>query len=330
MPTSAERPVRDDPAVNPNSLHKFHRAVRGPKGVPDQIISTETGDAVPKHPGHPFAATTRVSFEFYDQRKSTAPFGYEHFVSLPPSYDRNVSRKWPLILFLHGSGESQRSPGESHASIRHGVPKVILCYDKLCGSGDNECPHIDIPMAARMRKNKQVKQEDRSSEPVPIEACTELAENFVTVTPSLDMRRGYGWSSPILSALLNEVLERYRIDHDRIHLTGFSMGGYGVWDLALREPHRFASLIPICGGADPSQADKLKHLPIWMHHGAQDDIIPAKASELMYDALLVCGAQQVKFDCHADMTHDAWTVAYNDEAVYRWMLDHRKVIAEPG
>ena len=326
----AGRPSRDDPAVNPNSLHQFHRAVRGPKGVPDRITGIETGDAIPKDPGHPFAATTRVSFEFYNQRKSNAPFGYEHFISLPPAYAHDVSKKWPLILFLHGSGESQRSPGESYASLRHGIPKVVLCYDKIRESGDGLLPHIDIPMAERTRKNKQTKQGDRSSEPVPSEGCTLLAENYLTVTPSLDMRRGYGWSAAILSVLLDEVLDRYRIDPDRIHLTGFSMGGYGVWDLALREPHRFASLMPICGGADPSQADKLKHLPIWIHHGAKDDIIPAQASVLMYDALLASGAQQLKFTCDPDLMHDAWTAAYNDTQVYRWMLDHRRASSESG
>ncbi len=319
--------MRDDPAVNPNSLHQYHRTVRGPKGVPDRIISTGSSIPVPKNPGHPFATTTRISFEFYDQRKSNAPFGYEHFVSLPPSYGHDVSRKWPLILFLHGSGESQRSPDQSYASVRHGIPKVVLCYDKIRDNGADEQPHIEVPMPARLRKTKQAKHGDKSSEPVPIEACTNLAESFVTLIPSLDMRRGYGWSASILSALLDEVLARYRIDANRIHLTGFSMGGYGVWDLALREPHRFASLMPICGGADPSQAGKLSHLPIWIHHGANDDIIPAKASQMMYDALLAAGAQHVKLDCHAAMMHDAWTAAYNDVKVYQWMLDHRSAVA---
>ena len=315
--------------MNPNSLHQFHRAIRGPKGVPDKVASVEAEEAVPKDPGHPFARTTQIKFQFYDQRKSNTRFGYEHFISLPPSYDHDTSRKWPLLLFLHGSGESQRSPGESYASIRHGIPKVILCYDKLKEREDGVAPHIEVPMPARKGKNKQSRQGDKSPEPVPIETCTHLAENFVTLMPSLDMRHGYGWSAPILSALLDEVLERYRVDDDRIHLTGFSMGGYGVWDLAIREPGRFASSMPICGGADSSESSNLRHLSIWIHHGAKDDIIPAKASQIMYDALLHSGARNVKFTCHEDLMHDAWTAAYNDVEVYRWMLDCRKNASRP-
>lgn len=77
-----------------------------------------------------------------------------------------------------------------------------------------------------------------------------LAENFVTVTPSSNLDNGYGWNASILSALLNEVVERYRIDLDRVHVTGFSMGGYGTWTLATHSPNRFATLIPICGAGD--------------------------------------------------------------------------------
>lgn len=87
------------------------------------------------------------------------------------------------------------------------------------------------------------KDKDKSSEPVlSREVCELVAENFVTVTPSLNMDRGgYGWNASILSALLDEVVERFsgpepemrlgmgtgdEVDADRIHVTGFSMGGY--------------------------------------------------------------------------------------------------------
>ena len=119
------------------------------------------------------------------------------------------------------------------------------------------------------------------------------------------MGHSYGWSAPILSALLEQILEDYRIDTDRIHLTGFSMGGYGVWDLAQHEPHRFASLMPICGGADPAIASSLSHLPTWIHRGKGDDIIPAEASKMMYDALIASRAGEVHFSCHENTKHDA-------------------------
>ena len=146
---SDSRPFRDDPRVNPNSLHHFHTAVRGPKGVPAKVTAVRNSERVARDPGHAYARTDYISFEFYNQRQTNAAFGYEHFVSLPRLYEQEQSRKWPLILFLHGSGESQRLSGESYASIRHGIPKVILCYDKLKQDLVQDPPSINIPAPPR-------------------------------------------------------------------------------------------------------------------------------------------------------------------------------------
>ncbi|RYP17045.1 hypothetical protein DL765_004744 [Monosporascus sp. GIB2] len=283
--------------------------------------STPTGV---KDPGHEYAKTQHISFDFFDQRTSNAPFGYEHYVSLPPAYESDPTSTWPLILFLHGAGESQRNRNESFLSIRHGIPKVILCYDQLKKDPSNQNPSISIPRAERLRKSKQVKQGDKSEEPVPPEVCTLLAENFITVTPSLDMNYGYGWNASILSALLDEIVDRYRVDLDRIHVTGFSMGGYGTWDLAMRTPYRFASIMPICGGGDSLRVTHIKHIPHWVHHGALDDIIPFKASKQMVDALTKAGAPEIQFTRYPDLMHDSWTAAYDNPEVYRWMLNTRR------
>lgn len=113
-------------------------------------------------------------------------------------------------------------------------------------------------------KDKDNINRDRSSEPVPTESCLLVAENFITVSPSLNMTHGYGWNAAILPALLDEVVTRYRIDRDRIHVTGFSMGGYGAWDLALYSPRRFATVVPVCGGGDTVRvAASLRHVPHW-------------------------------------------------------------------
>ncbi len=259
---------REDLSVNPNSLHDFRMRRRGPKNIPTVVMAKSGTDtpSVPKDPGHPYANTKHISFQYFDQRMSNASFGYEHYVSLPPTYEGDIERTWPLILFLHGAGESQRREDESYASIRHGIPKVILCYDKLRDGKDP--PHIDIPLAPRLRKTKQTKQGDKSTEPVPAEVCKLVAERFVTVTPSLNMECGYGWNNSVLTALLDEIVQRYRIDLDRIHLTGFSMGGYGTWDLALHTPDRFASVMRICGGGDPIRAPLIKHISHWWESAA--------------------------------------------------------------
>lgn len=74
---------------------------------------------------------------------------------------------------------------------------------------------------------------------------------------------GYGWNTSVLSELLDEVTTYWRIDLDRIHVTGFSMGGYGTWALAMHNPERFASLTPMAGGGDLAQAGSIAHVSHW-------------------------------------------------------------------
>ncbi|GAB7339812.1 hypothetical protein MBLNU457_6357t1 [Dothideomycetes sp. NU457] len=275
----------------------------------------------PKDPGHPYAETKNISFTYHAQQTSPAPFGYDYFISLPPSYTTSPSRRYPLILFLHGAGESQRAENESYASIRHGIPKLILCYDKF--KSGLKRPSISIPQAQRIRKNPS-KVSDRSSEPVDAEVCALLAENFITVTPSLDMRHGYGWNVSVLSALLDEVVNAYRVDLDAVHITGFSMGGYGTWALGIHSPARFASLMPVCGGGDMLRVGLIKDLPQWVHHGVLDDVIPVGASEKMVSSLRNKGAREVRFTKYEELKHDCWTEAYGNMEVYEWMLRCRR------
>lgn len=140
----------------------------------------------PIDPGHPYSATKHISFQLYRQAVSAAPFGYEHYISLPPAYETQPDRKWPLVVFLHGAGESKREPNESYACLRHGVPKIILCYDRL---QSGETPAVDIPPRGGRNPNQGRKRADRdlSSDPVPEEVCRAVAEEFITLTPVLDL-----------------------------------------------------------------------------------------------------------------------------------------------
>src|SRR5205823_3941888 len=92
---------------------------------------------------------------------------------------------------------------------------------------------------------------------------------FIVVAPQSP---GRGWNPEALDALLDEVVSHYKVDKDRIYLTGLSMGGFGTWTLAAAHPGRFAAIAPICGGGDPKQADRLKGLPTWVFHGAKDPL----------------------------------------------------------
>ncbi len=75
-----------------------------------------------------------------------------------------------------------------------------------------------------------------------------------------------------------EVQRRYRIDPDRLYLTGHSMGGGGTFALAVRHPHRWAAIGPMAsGGTRPLEwLQNLQHLPTLFYHGSEDEVVPVQ------------------------------------------------------
>jgi predicted peptidase len=131
------------------------------------------------------------------------------------------------------------------------------------------------------------------------------------------------WSTPALAALLDRLLSQLRIDRDRIYLTGLSMGGFGAWDLATTHPDRFAAVVSISGGGNPVPACRLRHVPVWLVHGQQDDVIPVQESELLARRLQTCGGR-VRLTVYPDAGHDAWSRTYEDPAFLDWLLAQRR------
>lgn len=141
---------------------------------------------------------------------------------------------------------------------------------------------------------------------------------FIVVSPQCP--DNIFWNIDILIALLNDVVAKYRVDTNRIYVTGLSMGGHGTWELAMRQTNRFAAIAPVCGWADTSKACSIAHIPIWVFHGAKDVVVPIAASEQMVEKLKSCGAN-VKFTVYPEANHDAWTETYNNEELYKWFLE---------
>ncbi len=155
-----------------------------------------------------------------------------------------------------------------------------------------------------------------------------LSLPFIVVAPQCPVNDTWDHHRFGLTALLDEIGSQYRVDPDRVYLTGLSMGGFGTFDLAQAFPERFAALAPVCGGvrrlADaPTTARRLKSLPIWVFHGALDDIVPLAASEQIVDALKAEGAD-VQFTVYPDKYHDSWTVTYDNPELYAWFQKHRR------
>jgi predicted peptidase len=161
----------------------------------------------------------------------------------------------------------------------------------------------------------------------PPRLVEERPQDFPFIVVSPQVADDLIWSTRLLDALLEEVTETYAVDEDRIYVTGLSMGGYGTWHLAMEFPQRFAAIAPISGGGTVTGACTLRHLPIWVFHGAQDEIVPASRSEELVERLRRCGGN-VRFTLYPDAGHDAWTRTYENPELYRWFLQQRR--GEPG
>ena len=162
---------------------------------------------------------------------------------------------------------------------------------------------------------------------VKVHGPPKLAEKdnweFIVISPQC--KSSDYWNSEgnlqMLSRLITMVEENYRVDESRIYLTGLSMGGYGSWALAAKEPDRFAAVAPICGGGDPSMAEKYKNTPVWVFHGAKDSVVPIVRSEEMVDAIKEYNPD-IKFTIYLEAGHDSWTETYNNEELYSWFLSN--------
>jgi predicted peptidase len=152
---------------------------------------------------------------------------------------------------------------------------------------------------------------------------------FVVVSPQCPAESYWDYELDGLGALLDEIVADYAVDASRLYLTGLSMGGFGTWQLALRQPERFAAIVPIAGGYEyggdsiPENICDLKGLPTWVFHGALDTVVLPEQSEVMVNALRACGGE-VHFTLYPDAEHDSWTETYGNAELYAWLLQHSR------
>lgn len=54
--------------------------------------------------------------------------GYKYLLTLPEGYDKDATKKWPLLVFLHGAGERG---DDLNLLKKHGPPKLIAAGQKF-------------------------------------------------------------------------------------------------------------------------------------------------------------------------------------------------------
>ena len=153
---------------------------------------------------------------------------------------------------------------------------------------------------------------------------------FIVVSPQSPSQVG-GWYPNLkaIEAILDEVQHDFAIDADRVYLTGLSMGGYGVWALAMDDADRFAAIAPVVGGYfySAKQLCKLKDKPTWVFGAKRDRNVPIKESERVVKALKDCGGEP-KFTVFENAGHDeGWELAYTTTDIFEWLLQQKRTAA---
>jgi predicted peptidase len=147
---------------------------------------------------------------------------------------------------------------------------------------------------------------------------------IIIVAPLLSKSPDYEvFPDNYLTGVLEEVLADYRVDQTRIYVTGLSLGGEATYRFALLRPATFAAIAPLSAFVYSSPPlERIKDLPVWAIHGADDKIIPLSMAQKPVDVLKQAEGN-VQFTILPDHDHDTWTDTYSDPKFYEWLLQHQ-------
>lgn len=168
---------------------------------------------------------------------------------------------------------------------------------------------------------------------------------LVVLPQAPDGEEWSGQNNRMALAALDATIAEFGADPRRQYLTGMSMGGYGSWNIALDHPTRFAAIVPVCGAvlapravrptlfvehvaheADPyaAMAQRLRSVPIWMFHGALDDVVPPDDDRRLHAAFQQAGAKDVRYTEYPDGNHNAWDATYADPSMWAWLFNQKR------
>ena len=246
---------------------------------------------------------------FLDRSVTVDGASYRYQVYVPLDYTPDKS--WPVTLFLHGSGERGE---DGLAQTQAGIGDAI--------------------------------RRDRKRFPM------------IVVMPQAPANtRWSGARATLAMAALESAIVEFHGDRQRLYLTGMSMGGQGVWLLAAANPRKFAALAPVCGFLrlendddviDPAQdqallaqfpellepdpaaafARRIGKTPVWIFHGAADDLVPPENARAL-DRAMRAGGGEVRYSEYEGVDHGAWDRAYAEPDLVSWLLSHAPLTA-PG
>lgn len=247
-------------------------------------------------PQLPTGVHLQAGFELPDEFDGQPAIHHDmrYLVYLPEGYNDDPERRWPLIYFLHGSGDPDY---DSTFVLGYGLPAVLLV-----GEEPDEFPFIVVSPQAFPGGTWWDEDALPALEALLLEVlATYRADPERVYLTGLSMG-GYG--SWYMATAYPEYFAA---------MISISGSGYRAFVLPGEET--------LC---------RMENVPVWGIHGALDAISAADASELHIRALESSCEGEVRWTLYDDVGHfGAYERAYRDPELYRWMLEHTRQASPP-
>jgi len=232
----------------------------------------------------------RLNYRFYNPLEAKTDNDESSLKNDIASSNRD-SKKYPIIIFLHGAGER----GDGNIKQLIWGSKELLKTAKTPGKE----AFLLFPQCPENTRWVDVNWDDQISHSTP----STISDPLAAV-----------WS------LVHKMKEEYPIDESRIYVIGLSMGGYGTWDLLQRFPNEIAAAVPICGWGNPDTATKLLTTPIWAFHGAADNVVPVSRSQNIVRAIQERGGKLVRYTEYPYVGHNSWSPTLATNELWDWLF----------
>jgi len=217
---------------------------------------------------------------------------------LPEHYEQG--KKYPMILFLHGSGEKGNDNAKQlvhggtlflRDSLRKKYPAIVLIP---------QCPQ-----KSNWVDDKRIKDS--------------AGKYILIMAPHLKPTA----AMVVLQKLVKNIIRNYPVNKKQLYVGGLSLGGMGTYDIVKRNPKLFVAAFPMCGAVDAVAAPKYKHVNWWIFHGANDrNVSPEFDKNLVYDMQQI--NIPVKYTLYPNTGHGCWDKAFDEPNLFNWMFANIK------
>ena len=270
-------------------------------------------------------AGTRVRQPTLRPVGSTASaLGYVEY--LPPTYNTPGSGRSPLLVFLHGYGESGAgTAGELPLLYGTGIPQLLA--EKRWPA---QRPFVVLSPQNPWETDDTIYDGCLADRPPFLASCLMRAQH----DNDHPVDAAYCFTPDEVHDFVRFALRKYNVDPQRVYVTGLSCGGFAAWEYAAEHPREVAAIVPIAGEGRPAWETvgcRLAGVSTWAFHGALDPLVDPRGSTLPIEGMKGCEEHaHARITIYPDADHgdpvEPWTRTYDGTAghdIYGWMLRQR-------